>query len=98
MAQVDPDRPTEDEKAASRRKHGVAAKVGKRVGSAALRGAVSTARLAGRAAVGGGEGGRVLGQACGEAEKSLVGNSACWRASRRLVVSRCRTNAGPDRV
>jgi hypothetical protein len=70
MAKVNPDRPTEDEKAASRRKNGVAAKVGKRVGRAALRGAASTARLAGRAAVGGGKAAVSSGKRAGKRRKA----------------------------
>jgi hypothetical protein len=55
MTQSKSDRRTEHEEDTSGRNNRVAAKVGKRVGSAALRGAASTARFAGRAAVGGGK-------------------------------------------
>jgi hypothetical protein len=70
MNHVNEDRPTEDEKAASRRRKGVGAKVGKRVGGVALRGAASAARLAGRAAVGGGKAAVSSGRRAGKQRKS----------------------------
>jgi hypothetical protein len=62
-------RPREGDEAATR-ENGIGAKVGKRVGSAALRGAASTARLAGRAALYGGKATVASGRRAGKRRKA----------------------------
>jgi len=69
MAGVKPDRRGKEDKAASSR-NGAAAHVGKRVGGIALRGAASTARLAGRAAISGGKAAVASGRRAGKQRKA----------------------------